>query len=161
MSRNFTMVSPEIWSSPRFAAQDSDGKTLLLYFITGPHQNNSGCARVKEGYALADLGWDAKLYRAKRKGLHDAELIDVDGEEVYVQRWYEHCAPGNIKHARGIITNINKIESDRLREKVEAEFANTVWGKKALEEGHAANDPAPDTNRLTNTHFMRGGNRWS
>ena len=90
--------------------------------------------------------------------------LDVDGEEVYVERWFQHCAPGNLKHGRGTITNINKIESDRLREKVEAEFAATPWGEKTLADGRAANDPLASVsdagNRLANSSYMRGGNRW-
>ena len=130
MSRNFTMVSPEIWASPRFISLNSDGRLLMLYFVSGPHQSSSGCGRVKEGYALADLGWTSTQYRAARKAAQDAGLIDAEGDEVYVERWFFHCPPTNTKHGLGIKLSIGKIASDRLRKKAEIDFAATEWVAK-------------------------------
>jgi hypothetical protein len=158
MSRGFTMVSPAIWESERFLRLDSDGRVLALYFVCGPHQRSSGCARVKEGYATADLGWTAKQYQTALKAICAAGVVTVEGDEVYVERWFKHCAPTNLKHGKGAMTSISKIESDVLREKAEEDFAATEWGAKSMQQAADQNNPLGPS-RLTDTPFMQGQRR--
>ncbi len=85
---------------------------------------------------MADLGWSLDEYREARKALQEVAPIayDDDTEEVFVRGWYMHCPPQNENHAAGIISRIAEIESDAIREVLEAEFqdANKArWAMKA------------------------------
>ncbi|GAA4121503.1 hypothetical protein GCM10023067_30480 [Aminobacter aganoensis] len=53
-----------------------------------------------------------------------AELVTFDAltAEIYVDRWFRHNPPMNDKHAVGTRRIVENIESDIVREKVEAEF---------------------------------------
>jgi hypothetical protein len=124
MSQDFTKVSPAVWRSRRFLALDDAGKILYLYFLTCEHQNSTGCFRLPDAYASSDLAWSVEKYREQRAILAAADLVAVDEEAsiVYVCRWFKHCPPTNANHAKGIMKQISKIESDVLRERVEVEF---------------------------------------
>lgn len=136
MSRDFNPVSPSIWSSPAFLGLDDAGRQFILYLITGPHQNSSGCCRVKEGYAVADLGWEAKKYRQTLAAVIAADLVlhDAATDETYVRKWFKHRGniPTNKDHAKGTMRLISSIASDTIREAVEADFMATEWGARTF-----------------------------
>lgn len=125
MAQDFTKVSPAVWRSKRFLALDDAGKVLYLYTLTCEHQNNTGCFRLPDAYASADLGWPVEKYLEHLDKLVTADLLAVDTENsmIYVCRWFKHCPPTNNSHAIGIAKNIAKIDSDLLRERAETEFA--------------------------------------
>jgi hypothetical protein len=124
MAQDFTKVSPAVWRSKRFLALDDAGKVLYLYSLTCEHQNSTGCFRLPDAYASADLEWATGKYLEQRDKLVEADLlaIDVEHSMVYVCRWFKHCPPTNASHAIGIMKQIARIDSDSLRERVEAEF---------------------------------------
>lgn len=124
MAQDFTKVSPAVWRSKRFLALDDAGKVLYLYSLTCEHQNSTGCFRLPDAYASADLEWTVEKYRQYRDGLVAADLLAVDVEHsmIYVCRWFKHCPPTNNSHSVGIMKQIARIDSDVLRERVEAEF---------------------------------------
>lgn len=125
MAQDFTKVSPAVWRSKRFLALDDAGKVLYLYTLTCEHQNSTGCFRLPDAYASADLQWPVEKYREYRDSLVAADLLAADAEHsmIYVCRWFKHCPPTNSNHAKGIMKQIARIESDSLRERVEGEFA--------------------------------------
>ncbi|MCC0035339.1 MAG: hypothetical protein H6887_08780 [Hoeflea sp.] len=122
--REFSKISPTVWRSGRFNGLDSDAMVLHLYFMTCEHQNSAGCFRLPDGYACADLGWELGNYIRCRNQIIKAGLVSFDTEssEVFVHRWFKHNPPMNDKHAQGTCHIIQRIESDDIREKVEAEF---------------------------------------
>lgn len=160
--REWSKVSPEVWCSPRFLdLKSSDARLLLLYFMSNSHQNSSGCYRIPDGYAVADLGWSMEQYRKARADLVSASLISFDAGtfEVFVDRWFKHNPPTNKSHATGAMRLISKIASDQLREKAEAEFIETDWGAKTGNSNNPLDsqfDPLANGSRLTSTSFMRG-----
>lgn len=155
-SRTFSKVSPALWRPGRFLSlPTSDTKLLYVYFLTCEHMNSAGCFRLPDGYACADLGWSAETYHAERDRLVEAGLIDFDSDcsVVYVERWFKHNPPMNSKHAAGTRRIIEGIESDRIREKVEADFTATQEPAATV---HPFDTPSTHS-RLTGTNFMRGG----
>ncbi|RUW42982.1 MAG: hypothetical protein E5W15_28980 [Mesorhizobium sp.] len=123
--REFSKVSSALWRSKRFLALSSDRARLLhFYFITCQHQNSSGAYCLPKGYALADLGWPEAEYRIHLDELVDKCLVayDESTEEVFVCGWFKVCPPQNEKHATGIMTRINDIESDAVRTVALGEF---------------------------------------
>jgi hypothetical protein len=154
MSRDFAPVSPSIWSSPAFLSLDSDGRQLMLFFISGPHQNSAGCCRVREGYALADLKWVPDQYRSALASCVAADLVlhDPATEETYVRKWFKHKGniPTNKDHAKGTMKIIANIDSDEIRELAEADFLQTDWGGKAS----APANPLDDHSALSRSRMF-------
>jgi hypothetical protein len=153
--REWSKVSPALWRSPRFLGlQGSDERLLLVYYMTGDHMNSSGCYRLPDGYAIADLGWTLERYRTARDLLVSAGLISVDQttEEVFVNRWFKHNPPTNAKHAKGARRLINKIDSDDLRLMAEAEFCETDWGGQSEQ---VVNSELSNHSRLANTPILQ------
>jgi hypothetical protein len=153
--REWSKVSPTLWRSPRFLGlQGSDERLLLVYYMTGDHMNSSGCYRLPDGYAIADLGWTLEQYRTARDLLVAAGLISFDRttEEVFVNRWFKHNPPTNAKHAKGTRRMINKIDSDELRLLAEAEFCETDWGGQSEQ---VVNSEISNHSRLANTPILQ------
>jgi hypothetical protein len=153
--REWSKVSPALWRSPRFLGlQGSDERLLLVYYMTGDHMNSSGCYRLPDGYAIADLGWTLERYRTSRDLLVSAGLISFDQstEEVFVNRWFKHNPPTNAKHAKGARRLINKIDSDDLRLMAEAEFCETDWGGQSEQ---VVNSELSNHSRLANTPMLQ------
>ena len=119
--RDYTKVSPSIWSSPRFLGLKSDeARLLMLYIVTNKHQTSAGVYALPEGYARVDLGdWPEAKYRAAFRNIIDAGLIrfDIETSEVMVERWFRHNPPMSVKHFVGSIRIIDRqIKSEGLRE---------------------------------------------
>ncbi|WP_031247348.1 hypothetical protein [Mesorhizobium sp. LNJC394B00] len=161
--RPFTLVSPKLHSSKRYLALDDSGRALFNYVLHGQHQNSCGCSQIKPAYAAADLIWPAEKFLLYRGKLLDGSLVDLDADtdEIYIERWFKHHAKGSWKFGKGIMSQIAKIESGRLQEKVHAEFAGTSLGKAALEAEEAEQAAAPSvtniTSRLLGTRLMQRG----
>jgi len=131
MSREFSKIAPVVWRSKRFVALDSFTKLTLLYLIASEHQNSSGCCRLPDAYAAADLGCTADEFTAARQRLASVGLIMFDEEtsEIYVTGWYNFNVPRGPKQRAGTALFVSNIESDALREQVEADFdaAYSAW----------------------------------
>lgn len=154
--RQFNMIAPAIWRSARFLSVSSDAKALHLYLLTSPHQNSAGTYCLPDGYACSDLRWPLEQYQGARTELVAAGLIEFDGEtsEVYILRWFQHCAPKGPKQQAGTRRLVEGIESDRLRELVEEDYL-------AAEGGDAPPQTADvlalsPSNRLLGTRIMGG-----
>ena len=162
MSRDFAPVSPAIWGSRPFLSLPSDGRVLMLYLICGPHQNSAGCCRIREGYALADLSWQSDQYRRALADIVQADLVmhDPATEETFVKKWFQHKGniPTNKDHAKGTMKIIDHIDSDEIREAVEADFMQTEWAKRTFaDDDRPANVVSVNPGeRLLQTRMMRG-----
>jgi len=142
------MVSRSIWRSSRFGALTaSRDKLLFFYLMTNEHQNGAGCYRLPDGYAIADLGWTLDDYLAAREAVQAAGLIDrdPDTDEIFVERWLRNNPPHNKSHATGIKNLIFAVESDRLRQKLEADFAEA-----------SPPEQIPGGSRLANSAYFQG-----
>ena len=136
--RDFNKVSPTLWQSTRFRGLPSDdGRFLFLYLLTCPHNNSAGCFWLPDGYACHDVGWAQDEYNAALQSLLDADMVDHDAESetILVERWFRHNPPMNKSHRIGIVRQLEKVPSDRLRDKAYA----------ALEEHESGSDTRNDT----------------
>ena len=135
MSRQFSKVSPAVWGSKRFVTlPTTEAKLLYLYFLSNEHNNSAGAYRVREGYALADLGWQREVYRQCVANLVEAELVayDDEAEEVYVLRWFKHNPPQNEKHAQGCKRIIFELDSQRIAELAMLDFEDVEGRRNPL-----------------------------
>lgn len=156
-ARTFSKVSPAIWRPGRFLdLSTTEAKLLYVYFLTCEHNNSAGCYRIPDGYACADLGWSVETYHAERQRLVEAGLVDFDPEcsVVFIERWFKHNVPATANHKTGTRRIVENIESDRLREKAEAEFLAVTEG--TADENYLANPLDKPSDRLTSTRFMNG-----
>lgn len=74
------VIHTGFWSDPKVRAWPDDCKLLAAYFITGPHRNILGCARIPNGYITEDLGWDTKRLARALQGLSDTKFLIRDSE---------------------------------------------------------------------------------
>ena len=155
--REFSKISPTVWRSGRFTAQDADAMVLHLYFMTCEHQNSAGCFRLPDGYACADLGWEPKKYVRCREQLTNAGLVRLENEtcEVFVHRWFKHNPPMNDKHTQGTRFIIERIESDDIREKVGAEFQEV--DEQRLTKSKQSDPSISNPSYLAQTRIMQRG----
>ena len=144
---------------------DDSGRALFLYLLTSPHQTSCGCSQIKPGYACADLGanWPLAKYLttlADLEGQAGLIITDPETDEIYIERWFKHNAKGSWKYAKAVQGQIDKIESEMLREKVNADFATTELGQAAYDAGEAGRaserpSPANSGSRLLSTRLMQ------
>lgn len=80
---------------------------------------------------------------------------DDETSEVFVRRWFKHNPPMNDKHALGTRFIIDRIESDSLREIVEAEFLEVDERRKGR--GGQSAESFGNNGHLTQTRIMRRG----
>lgn len=149
MSRQFSKVSPAVWGSRRFLGlPTAEAKLLYMYFLSNEHNNSAGAYRVREGYALADLGWPRETYRQCVHDLVEADLIayDDEAEEVYVLRWFKHNPPQNEKHAQGCKRIILELDSQRIAELAMLDFED-VDGRR---------NPPANLNKTPVSSVLRG-----
>lgn len=156
-TREFTKVSAAIWSSPRFRKLDAVAQILCLYFISGPHQNSSGCCAVPDGYAITDLGWSMDAYLAAREVLIADGLIAFDHQtvEVLVERWFRHNPPMNPSHRKAIIAAIERIQSPELRAKAAAGLAEAETTIAAANAARATSGGSRPALSLLETNHMK------
>lgn len=127
MTRLFSKVSPAVWGSSRFMGlPTNEAKLLYLYLLTNEHLNSAGAYRLKEGYALADLGWQQADYRKAMAMLVGNELIAFDDctNEVYLLRWFKHNPPQNEKHSLGCQRILGQLDSESISTLALADFQN-------------------------------------
>src|SRR5690606_26048657 len=101
-------------------------------------------------------GCSLEEYQSARAECAAAGMIDFDGATVFVERWFRHNPPMNDNHAKGTKRFIAEIESDRLREKVEAEFTLADEQRMERESANAAAKAAVKARRETES-LLRAG----
>lgn len=103
--REFVKISTTIWDSRKFAKIDDDARLAYFYLQTCKSINSVGCFVLKEGYAIADLGWTAKRYGNAIDTLCKACLIAIDRDEdmVRIVNYMAFNPFMNPKHASGAI----------------------------------------------------------
>lgn len=152
--RLFSKVSPAIWTSQRFRGVSPMARTFFLYLLTNEHIDSSGCYRLPDAYACCDFGIEQDQLTAVFAELTQADMIsrDVDVEWLLIKRWFKHNPPTNRDYAKGTKNRIAAIESDRLREETEAEFADA----EAALEARLAEIEASKTERAMKAGLMIG-----
>lgn len=103
--RDFVKISPKIWDSRKFGKIGDDARLAYFYLHTCKSVNSVGCFVLKEGYALADLGWTAERYANAIDTLCEAYLISIDrGEDIVrIVNYMTFNSFMNPKHASGSI----------------------------------------------------------
>ncbi|MER9503939.1 hypothetical protein [Mesorhizobium sp. M0579] len=124
-ARDFSKISSAIWTSRRFLNLENDAKLQFIYYATNEHVNSCGVYRLKDAYAVDDLGYPMTMYHQNRTILMSAQMIDFDSEHHFlmVEGWFKHNPPMNSSHSAGTLRLIEQVKSERLREKVASFFA--------------------------------------
>jgi hypothetical protein len=130
--RDYSKVSPDIWSSHRFRGlPDQTARYGMLYVLTNAHQNLIGCYRLPATYAAEDTGLALVKWQSALEALVEAELIAFDShtDEIFIRRWFVHNPPTNSKHFLGCERAARKVQSPTLRELVASELsaASCSW----------------------------------
>ena len=168
--RDFTKISPAVWVSERFNKLPSDdARYLYMYLLTCEHQTSAGAFRLKDGYAIDDLKWDAPRFHAARLQLVEADLIHFDDAAscILITRWFKHNPPMSESHLIGIERQLERLPSKAIRE-VASLAANEAWESvkaaklaKDIKSGKAtpsaSNGQQSAIPERLQTSYMRGG----
>ena len=137
MSIEFTKVSRTLFrKSKKFRGLDDDGRLLYLYLLVCEHNNSAGCFQLSEGYALADLGWQADRFAKGMERVSKAGLVswDRDCGTVLIEGWVAFNEPSNARHAMGILSQLDEVDSEPLKAKRFAEINPIIRSKKLTNE---------------------------
>jgi hypothetical protein len=160
--RDFNKVSPSVWDSSRFRSlPDDDARYVYVYLLTSKHQNSAGAFGLPRGYALVDLGWEGKRFDKARDALVASGMIDFDAatEEYRICRWFRHNPPMNAKHRIGIVSSIERLESDVIQEAALSELEADCPDVSPTKQASGRNLAGQHPNNLLNTKFLNGANR--
>ena len=164
--RYFSKVSPLIWRQKQFRAlRSTEARLLYLYFLTSGHQSSAGAYYLPDNYPIGDVDMsEADYHEAKADIIRSGAIVyDDDTSEIFITDWFETNPAMNDKHAVRIRREIAKIESDALREAVEAAFisadANRIpdqikAAKKSIVETFARADTGSNNAHLTQTPYL-------
>lgn len=150
-SRKFTTISPAVFQSERYLSVSSAARELFFYCLAGPHQTMIGCFRAPSLYIASDLRWEHEDVNRHLDELRSANLIDFDSVtgEIMVDRWFEHSQITTDKHMQGARRMIAEINSDNIRERMEAAFSAFEVSREK------PRNPLQDRNsRLASTPYM-------
>lgn len=101
--REYGKISTSVWNSQKFSTVSDDAKLLYLYLHTCPSVNSIGCFVLKQGYAIADLGWKPYKYSKAMDSLCKVDLCAFDSGEnlVRIVNFLNFEPFANSKHAQG------------------------------------------------------------
>lgn len=158
--RDYGKVSTSIWNSQKFSKVSDDARLLYLYLHTCPHVNSVGCFVLKDGYATADLGWDAKRYLKAMHTLCDAFLTAFDRDEslVRIVNFLKFDPFTNPKHAQGAAKLAISLPDSTEKLNVLRDMAECKHGDKLdilaseidrLSKGYRNPEPEPEPDILS------------
>lgn len=61
---SYGKIHSSYWTDEKIQALSDAAKLLGAYFLSSPHRNAIGCARIPDPYIAADLGWTAAKVQA-------------------------------------------------------------------------------------------------
>lgn len=130
--RDFSKISPSVWKSKKFRALPDDSARLVyLYLLTCPHGNSAGCFDLDPTYACTDLRISDKAYTKAIEAMCAVSLISYDHTEnsIYLSNWATFNAPTNAKHAMGLISQLDRASSVRLKALALEDFKAVIHAK--------------------------------
>lgn len=82
--REYGRIYSKVWESDDFRSLTEDGRMLVLYLLTSPHTNLTGCFRIPVAYAAHDLKWVPERVREGLGELSAKGFITLDAPSEYV-----------------------------------------------------------------------------
>lgn len=134
MMRDYAKISCTLWGSRKFRTLPDNARLLYLYLHTCQHVNSVGGFVLPEGYAIADLDWDAEQFRSGIETLCKADLITFDRAQnlVRIVDYLKHDPFANSKHAAGAVKIAMKMPDCQERQQLLAEIAQQKHAQLAL-----------------------------
>lgn len=143
MSAEFTKVSRTLFrKSKKFRSLDDHARLLYLYLLVSEHINSAGCYQLSEGYALSDLRWDTDRFHEGMDTLCKASLIswNRETETVLIEGWVQFNEPANARHAIGILTQLDEVDDEVLKQRRFIEVKASIESKKLTNERQVGAD---------------------
>jgi len=165
--RDYGKITTSLWaSSAKFRSLDDDRWRLFyLYLHTCPHVTSCGAFVLPTGYATEDLQWDREMVEKAIDSLSIAYLIAYDRAErlVRIVGFFEHDAPTNEKHAKGVIRTalalpdcrekLNVLK-DLARNEYAAGSADLIEAIESLSKAYRNPEPLPEPEPLPHRYAL-------
>jgi hypothetical protein len=122
--RDFSKISPTIWTRAEFQALSEGAKLLYLYLISNPHLDSIGCYYLPGAYAATDLGIPESDFETRLKCLTECGLVEYDRATRFLRiaGWFETNPPMNPSHAKGVLKLMERLPVESFTQKLLAEF---------------------------------------
>ncbi|MER9438059.1 hypothetical protein [Mesorhizobium sp. L2C084A000] len=90
---------------------------FYVYLLTSPYQTSGGCCQLPDAHAIAESRLNEKQLSLARTVLIEDRFViyDPKTEEYFIIDWFKDNPPMGEKHRLGVIMQIDKIVSKRVR----------------------------------------------
>lgn len=104
MSR-YGRIESGFWHSRKVKKLSEGGRFLLLYLLSCPHGNMTGCFVLPVGYVSSDLGWTSDRVESAFADLGENGLAERDGETSLIRicGWWGHNPIDNGNQAKAVV----------------------------------------------------------
>lgn len=135
-------IQTDFWSDPKIKDKtNKDDRYLMIYFMTNPHTNQTGCYEISLSTILFETKLDENNFKLISERLKQLKLCEYDYEtqEVLIFNWYKYNWTKSIKVKKCIFKELEKIKSKRFIDyinKICIPYAypiDTLSGKKRKE----------------------------
>ena len=141
-------IQTDFWSDSKIHDKISvDERYLMLYFMTNPHTNQTGCYEISISTIGFEIGFDEKRFKIAQEKLSKLRLCEYDynTQEVLILNWYKYNWTKSLKVEKCIKKEIEKIKSKKFIDYINrvcipyAHPMDTLLGKKRKEKERKEN----------------------
>ena len=141
-------IQTDFWSDPKIKDKtNKDDRYLMIYFMTNPHTNQTGCYEISLSTILFETKFDENNFKLTSEKLRNLKLCEYDYEtqEVLIFNWYRYNWTKSIKVKKCIFKELEKIKSMKFIDYINSVCipysypTDTLSGKKIKEKERKEN----------------------
>lgn len=141
-------LQTDFWSDTKIRDNTSeDERYLMLYFMTNPHTNQTGCYEIPISTILFETGFSKTKFDTTMANLENLNLCSYDyvTQEVLINNWYKYNWTKSSKVEKCIRKEIEKLKSHKFIKYINeicipyAYPIDTLSGKKRKEKERKEN----------------------
>ena len=125
---SYGKVKETFWTDEKVQTWPAEAKLLALYFLSGPHRNILGCARVPDGYILSDLKWDQRTLEDAVHCLAENDFIERDDRTGWtlIVNQLRHDPPLNKNHGTAMLRLAAEVPPGRVSDALRPRLADSL-----------------------------------
>ena len=141
-------LQTDFWSDSKIHDKtDKNMRYLMLYYMTNPHTNQTGCYELPITTILFETGFSEAVFKQTQDSLNKLNLCEYDynSQEVLIKNWYKYNWTKSSKVKTCILNECKKIKSTKFSDYIDkicipyAYGIDTLSGKKRKEKERKEN----------------------
>ena len=107
---HYSRIYSQVWADKKFLGLSSDERVMFIYFLSAPASNMAGYYWLPMMYALNDLQWGERRFKAALGRLESLDMVHYDeaNSVLFVKNFMRHNV---IKSAPQVIGALNAVMS--------------------------------------------------